>query len=373
MPTLRGERVTLRPMTHADAPHLVRWANDPDFAWYQWARLPGRFADDAAARKWMDVFSERRGAVFVIEHERRPIGQANYRDLEAKAKSAELGIGIGETALWGKGLGREALRLLVRHLVDDLGLHRISLSVLAFNDRAIASYRAAGFEVEGIEREAVMTDRGTWMDDVKMAYVVGRETPAFDPRPITLTGRHVRLEPMRTEHAPELFAALRDDDTWRYLSAAPPASVSDTERYVRSALDLQIRGEHLPWVTRRLADGRIVGTTRFGAIDRTSHSVEIGWTLLAADAKRTGANTEAKYLQLRHAFDDLGALRVWFKTDVINERSQRAIQRLGAVLEGVIRNERILPNGRIRDAKYYSIIDRDWPQVRAHLERLLAR
>jgi RimJ/RimL family protein N-acetyltransferase len=178
---------------------------------------------------------------------------------------------------------------------------------------------------------------------------------------------------MRMAHAPDLFAAVRDDDTWRYLSVAPPTAVQETERYVRAALDLQIRGEHLPWVTQRLADAKIIGTTRYGAIDRANRSVEIGWTLLSADARRTAANTEAKYLQLRHAFDDLGALRVWLKTDVINERSQRAIERLGAVLEGVIRNERILPGGRIRDAKYYSIIDRDWPQIRARLERLLAR
>ena len=81
-PTLRGQRVTLRPMTHGDAPHLVRWASDPDFAWYQWGRRPGRFADDEAGRKWMDVIAEHRGVVFAIEHAGRPIGQANYRDLQ---------------------------------------------------------------------------------------------------------------------------------------------------------------------------------------------------------------------------------------------------------------------------------------------------
>ena len=125
----------------------------------------------------MDVIAEHRGVVFAIEHEGRPIGQANYRDLQPKGKSAEVGIGIGEPALWGKGLGREALGLLVKHLVDDLGVHRVTLSVLAYNDRAISSYKAAGFEVEGIERDGVMTDRGTCADDVKMAYVVGRARP----------------------------------------------------------------------------------------------------------------------------------------------------------------------------------------------------
>jgi RimJ/RimL family protein N-acetyltransferase len=359
-------------MTYGDLPHLVRWGSDPAFRRYQWGRGAGAF-EEKDARAWIERMS-RPGdsACWVIEHAGRPIGFANYRDRRPKAGSVEIGIGIGEPELWGKHLGRDALAALLRHLVDDLGLHRVSLSVVGFNDRAIAMYRAVGFEVEGIERDGLGTDTG-FLDDVRMAYVVGRAAPRFDPRPITLTGRHVRLEPLRTEHAADLFAAVRDDDTWRYMSAPSPTAVPDTEQYVRAALDLQIRGEHLPWVTRRLADGAVIGTTRFGAIDRANRSVEIGWTMLSADARRTAANTEAKYLQLGHAFDDLGALRVWLKTDVINERSQRAIERLGAVLEGVIRNERLLPNGRIRDAKYYSIIDRDWPQVRARLERLLAR
>ena len=135
----------------------------------------------------------------------------------------------------------------------------------------------------------------------------------------------------------------------------------------------KIRGEHLPWLTRRLSDGKAVGTTRFGANDRANRSVEIGWTMVGPEARRTAANTEAKLLQLRHAFDTLGAVRVWLKTDVINERSQRAIQRIGATLEGVIRNERFLPNGRLRDAKYYSVTDRDWPVVKERLLRQLAR
>ena len=234
-PTLRGKRVTLRPMTHADAPHAVRWANDADFAWYQWGRRPGRFPDEEAARKWMDVIAEHRGVMFVIEHQGRPIGQANYRDLQPKGKSAEVGIGIGEPALWGKGLGREALGLLVKHLVDDHQVHRVTLSVLAYNDRAIASYKAAGFEVEGIERDGVMTDRGTWADDVKMAYVVGRARPEFDPRPVVLTGTHVRLEPLRREHAAELFPVAHDDDIWRLFTVPMPRDVGELERWSRSS------------------------------------------------------------------------------------------------------------------------------------------
>ncbi|HEY6958427.1 MAG TPA: GNAT family protein [Candidatus Limnocylindria bacterium] len=369
---LRGERVTLRPMTYADARDLMRWGNDADFAWFQWGRSPGRWPDDASAREWIDRFAQRSGVLFAIEHDGRAVGFANYRDWQPKAKSAEIGIGIGEKALWSKGLGREALGLLVKHLVDDVGAHRVNLHVLAYNDRAINSYKAAGFEVEGIERDAVMTDRGSYSDDVAMAYIAGRKPPAFDPRPVTLEGAHVRLEPLRMEHAAELFAAV-DAEVFRFLSMAPFADVDEAARYIRSALDLQIRGEHLPWLTRRLADGRAVGTTRYGAIDRQNRSLEIGWTMVGPEARRTVTNTEAKYLQLKHAFETLGAVRVWLKTDVINERSQRAIQRIGATLEGVIRNERFLPNGRLRDAKYYSITDRDWVAVKEPLLRRTAR
>ena len=372
-PTLRGKRVTLRPMTHADAPHAVRWANDADFAWYQWGRRPGRFPDEEAARKWMDVIAEHRGVMFVIEHQGRPIGQANYRDLQPKGKSAEVGIGIGEPALWGKGLGREALGLLVKHLVDDHQVHRVTLSVLAYNDRAIASYKAAGFEVEGIERDGVMTDRGTWADDVKMAYVVGRARPEFDPRPIVLTGAHVRLEPLRREHAAELFPVAHDDDIWRLFTVPMPRDVGELERWIAAALEEQILGNQVAFITRRTSDGRPIGSTRFLHIDRANKTAEIGWTFLGRDARRTVANTEAKYLQLRHLFDELGAHRVWLQTDKLNERSQRAMERLGAIREGELRDDRISHDGRIRTSVVYGITRTDWPSVRAHIEGFLAR
>jgi len=389
---LVGERVRLRPAVDADAPDFVRWANEAEFAWMQWGRRPGRFPDGRAAGEWIRRFEPPASRLFVIEqlggeaasslaggsapfHPRggRPIGFANHRDWRPKPRSCEIGIGIGEPALWSKGLGRDALRTLLRHLIDDLGAHRVSLSVLAFNDRAIASYKACGFEVEGIERDAVLTDNGAFTDDVRMAFIAGRERPAFDPRPATLEGRHVRLEPLRMEHAPELYEAVKEEGIWTWLSADAPPSVGDMDRYIRDALDLQIRGEHVPWLTRRVSDRKAIGTTRYGAIDRTTRSVEIGWTMLSADARRTAANTEAKYLQLRHAFEELGAVRVWLKTDVLNERSRRAIERIGAKLDGVIRNERTVRDGRIRDACYYSFIGGEWPDARRHLERLLAR
>jgi len=308
----------------------------------------------------------------VIEHEGRPVGFANYRDLQPKARSAEIGIGIGESALWGKGLGREAVQLLLGHLTGALGLHRVTLHVMTYNDRAIASYKACGFVVEGVLKDAVMTDRGHRADSVAMAYIVGRQRPSFDPRPVTLAGRHVRLEPLREEHAAELFAAASEPDIWRYLPKPPPTSIDDIRALIREALDQQVLGTQVPWLTRRASDGRVLGSTRFLNIDRADRGLEIGWTFLSAEGRRTSANTAAKYLQLRHAFEDLGALRVALATDARNDRSRQAIQRIGATPEGVLRKDRILPDGHVRSTVVFSIVDDEWEDVKRELEARLA-
>jgi len=211
LPTLRGANVTLRPMTMVDVPHLVRWGSGAEFRWYQWGMRPGRFAE-ADARRWIERMSiEGSAGCWVIEHDDRAVGFVNFRDHHPKGKSVEIGIGIGEPELWGKHLGREALDLEIAYLRGDLGLHRIGLSVVSHNDRAIWMYKRLGFVVEGIERDGIGSEGG-FLDDVKMALVVGKPRPDFDPRPVTLEGTHVRLEPLRTEHAPGLFAAGDEDD-----------------------------------------------------------------------------------------------------------------------------------------------------------------
>jgi len=369
---LRGERVTLRPMTYADAPALISWGDNEDFAWFQWGRSPRRWKNDAEAREWMDRFAQRDGVLFAIEHEGRAVGQANYRDWQPKAKSAEIGIGIGEPALWSKGLGREALGLLVRHLERDLGAHRISLHVLLYNDRAINSYKAAGFHVEGIERDAVMTDKGFYADDVSMAYIAGRQPPSFDPRPVTLSGAHARLEPLHREHAAELLRVAEDEEIWRWYTIPPPRDLAAMDRIIGDAMENQVLGNTVAFITRRASDGAAVGSTRFLHVDRANRTVEIGWTWLGKDARRTAINTEAKLLQLTHLFE-LGAHRVWLQTDRLNERSRRAIERLGAKQEGEIREDRISYDGRIRTSVVYGITRGDWPDVRARLQAMSAR
>ena len=366
VPTLRGSRVTLRPMSYDDVPLLMKWGSDPEFRHYQWARKPGVFGE-ADARKWIERMS-RPGdsACWVLEHEGRPIGFANYRDHHPKGRSAEIGVGIGESGLWGKHLGRDALTALLRHLFEDLDLHRVGLSVVGFNDRAIAMYKAVGFEVEGIERDGVGTEDG-FVDDVKMAIVKGRPRPDFDLRPVTLEGEHVRLVPLRIEHAQALLEAADEDDIWRWM-VPRPKGLDGYERYIRWALDQQILGAQLPFAVIRKSDGVLVGTTRYAHVDPPNRTIEIGYTLYGKGARRTPVNTECKLLLLRHAFETLQANRVWLQTDKRNERSQKAIARLGATREGELRNERVLADGHLRTSVIFGITRDEWPSVR---ERLL--
>jgi RimJ/RimL family protein N-acetyltransferase len=370
-PVLRGGRVALRPMTFDDAPLLMRWGSDPEFRRWQWAREPGRF-EAADARRWIERMSTPGDAAcWVIEHDGRAIGFANYRNYHPKGRSAEIGIGIGEPDLWGRHLGREALSVLVRYLFEELDLHRIGLSVVGFNDRAIWMYKALGFEVEGIERDGVGTDRG-FVDDVKMGLVAGRARPDFDPRPVTLEGTHVRLEPLRMEHAQALFEAGDEDDIWLFVGPRP-RGLDGYARYIRWSLDQAILGQHLPFAVVRKSDGVLVGTTRYAHIDPPNRTLEIGYTFYGKGARRTPVNTESKLLLLRHAFETLGANRVWLQTDKRNERSQNAIVRLGAQKEGELRNERIRPDGTLRTSVVFGITREDWPGVKQRLLSYLGR
>ena len=371
VPTLRGERVTLRPMTMADIRPMVRWGSQPDFRWQQWGMQPGTWAE-IDARKWIEFMTrEGEAGAWVIEYHAKPIGFANFRDLKPKGKSAEIGIGIGEPGLWGKHLGREALALEVGYLQRELGLHRIGLSVVAHNDRAIWMYKSLGFVVEGVERDGIGREEG-FIDDVKMGLVAGKPRPDFDPRPVTLEGRHVKLVPLRMEHARALFAAGDEDDIWRFVLPRPQG-LAGYERYVRWALDQTVLGQQLPFAVTRVADGEIVGTTRYAHIDPPNRTIEIGYTWYGKGARRTPVNTESKYLLMTHAFETLKANRVWLQTDKRNEISQNAIARLGAVKEAELRNERITADGHLRTSVVFSVIVEDWPAVKRRLEGFLGR
>lgn len=189
--------------------------------------------------------------------------------------------------------------------------------------------------------------------------------------PVTLEGRHVRLVPMTPEHVPALWEAAQHPELWR-LGMSRMESEDDMHRYVAAALQAQAAGTALPFVTTEAATGTVIGSTRFGNVDMAHRRVEIGWTWITPAWQRTAVNTEAKYLMLRHAFEPLGCVRVELKTDVLNDRSRNAMLRIGAREEGILRKHQITERGRIRDSIYFSVVDDEWPAVKARLEEMLA-
>ncbi len=195
----------------------------------------------------------------------------------------------------------------------------------------------------------------------------------FDPVPVTLEGEAVRLEPLDSRHAADLFAAGRDEEIWRYMPRPAFCDAADVASWIAETLQAAANGSEIPFAIVDRASGRAAGSTRFLDIQRAHSSLEIGWTWLAKAHQRTRMNTECKYLLLRHAFEDLGAIRVQLKTDGRNLQSQRAIERLGAVREGTLRKQRRLWDGYVRDTVYFSVLDDEWPLVKQRLEEFLAR
>ena len=188
--------------------------------------------------------------------------------------------------------------------------------------------------------------------------------------PVTLEGRHVRLEPLSRAHHADLTAIGLDPELWRWIPT-PIRTPEEMNAYIETALQERERGASLPFAIIEKSSGRAIGSTRYGNIDRTHHRLEIGWTWVAPAWQRSAVNTEAKYLLLRHAFDTLGCMRVELKTDSLNERSRAAILRIGAREEGIFRNHMITSTGRIRHTVYFSIIDSEWPHVKARLQSKL--
>ena len=194
--------------------------------------------------------------------------------------------------------------------------------------------------------------------------------PALEP--VTLEGSFVRLEPMTMEHHAALTAIGLDPDIWQ-RAIAPIRTPEEMRSYMEVALQLQREGTALPFVTVERSSGTVVGSTRFGNYDRANRRIEIGWTWLAPAWQRTVTNTEAKYLMLTHAFERLGCVRVELKTDVLNSQSRNAILRIGAKEEGILRKHTLTWTGRYRDSIYYSILDEEWPRVKARLRALVAQ
>jgi N-acetyltransferase len=188
----------------------------------------------------------------------------------------------------------------------------------------------------------------------------------------TLVGNTIELRPLQAEHALDLVTAAADGELWNLKVTVVP-DTDTIDAYMARALEGRQAGTVMPFVIVLRETNRIVGTTRFWKIDRANRKLEIGSTWLSASVQRSGANTEAKYLLLQWAFEVMQCVRVQFTTDELNEKSRAAILRIGAKEEGIVRNERIMPDGRKRNSVRFSIIDTEWPDVKAMLERRLAR
>ena len=186
--------------------------------------------------------------------------------------------------------------------------------------------------------------------------------------PITLTGKHIRLEPMRQEHAAALLEAGRASQVWEWMPTRP-VNPETIERWLEKAIEAESQGREYPFVVILAQSGRLVGSTRYLDVHQDDRNVEIGWTWYAPDTWGGIVNPEAKYLLMRHAFEDWGAIRVALKTDIRNIHSQAAIKKLGAKYEGLMRNQRIRPDGSYRDTVLFSITDREWPGVKSRLEQ----
>lgn len=188
--------------------------------------------------------------------------------------------------------------------------------------------------------------------------------------PVVLTGETLQLEPLRQEHAQGLYNRGRSADDWRYMPRACFIDMADTRQWIDEAIDAP---GQLPFAIVERAKNKVIGSTRYLNIRPEHRSLEIGWTWLGQQWQRTTANTEAKLLLLSHAFDRLGCVRVEFKTDARNARSQRALERIGATREGVLRKHMIVQGNFARDSVYFSVIDSDWPEVRERLTLLRER
>jgi len=186
-----------------------------------------------------------------------------------------------------------------------------------------------------------------------------------------MRGEHVILEPLDLSHVDDLFAATADDEVYRWQLRARPTSLDEMAGYVREALHAYASGIRIPFAQRSVASGRVIGMTSYYAPDEVNRIIAIGYTMLGRDHWRSGINTEAKLMLMARAFDDLGAVRVEWHTDTRNERSQRAIERLGATREGVLRRHKRRYDGTWRDTVQYSMTDAEWPAARDRLRSRL--
>ena len=314
----------------------------------------------------------------VVAHERADLtheGSSHPRDpLLVVRRAAEVrGEGVAVRADYQLyGVGQRAIEIEEKsERTGSAAPRHLVCGLLVSHDRSISFARSwlTKLDPNGVD---TMIEQ-----DMRKAHQPGSQNVG-DPRhaptlePVTLEGKHVRLEPLSEAHLDDLSSVALDPEIWRWTTNSV-SSRDELRDYIQLALRDARAGSALPFATIDRASGRAVGSTRFGCIALEHRRLEIGWTWLGRDYQRTAINTEAKYLMLRHAFEVLGMNRVELKTDVLNDRSRAAILRLGAKVEGILRKHIITDSGRVRDSIIHSIVDDEWPDVRARLEaRMLA-
>lgn len=211
-------------------------------------------------------------------------------------------------------------------------------------------------------------------DAARGARLAGEDNSAFYRQPVVLTGKHVILEPLRDDHAARLFMALEgDEEIWRYMPSPQPRGVGEMRAWIAAALQDQARGSRLPFVVLDRQSRELIGTTSYLNLSPENRSLDIGWTWYRRSHWRSGVNTECKYLLLKHAFQNLRCIRVQFRADARNERSRRAIERIGGVFEGILRKVQILHDGHERDVAIFSILGEEWEARKVWFEQRLDR
>ena len=195
----------------------------------------------------------------------------------------------------------------------------------------------------------------------------------MEVKPVVLTGKYVRLEPLSESHIPGLAEIGVGQDFWHFMLYGDMNTEADMRNWVLDIMSRGQKGTDLPFAAIDLASGRVAGATRYLNIMPNDRGLEIGGTWYGTEFQRTAVNTECKYLLMTHAFETLHAIRLQLKTDLQNERSQKAIERIGAKKEGVLRNHMILPDGYFRHSVFYSVLDTEWTEVKKNLEAMMGK
>lgn len=417
--TLEGTHVRLVPLGREHAEGLVRAAQDPEVSRYLRSPLPTRTEDMArliAHRLELARAEMLLPFVTTLTASGRVVGTTNFARPDLANETVEIGGTWIDRAFWHTAVNTEAKLLMLEFAFDRAGAHKVYLQTDARNSRSRTAIAALGAQEETVFREDVHLGDGRYRTSIYFGILASEwatvrsrlrrrltepwasrveanaptqssdapaparpfrlEPPEANPtalrEPPVLTGRYVTLVPLARDHVPGLAIAGRHPEVWRFLRIGPAQDLASMTTLVDGMLARRDEGSVQPFAIFFNPEQRPVGIVRYLDIDRQNNQVELG-TWVDPALWRTPVNTELKYLALRHAFEIEAIHRVQLRTDSRNTRSQAAIERLGSVREGVLREYILRPDGYRRSSVCYSILADEWPKVKAGLEQKLAR